>query len=354
MKKIAILNDTHTGIRNSSDVFLNNAEKFYTDVFFPYLMENGIRHIVHLGDYFDNRKHINFRALNRNRGHFLSVLREHGITMDIICGNHDTFYKDTNDLNSLKELLGHYMNEVNIIHKPTVMRYGNMSMGLVPWITQENEKKSLDFLANADCDWIGGHFDIIGFEMLKGVECDHGLDRETFSRFEKVLSGHFHTKSEQGNITYLGSQLEFTWSDAHDDKFFHVIDTDTRHMTAIHNPHTLYHKISFDSSVRDYGDYDVTQLDNKFVKVQVIKKTDQAMLDNFVERIGNRPILDLKVAERFDEFSGSSVSDDEVSIDDTATLVNSYIDSVDTELDKAKIKDRMNSLMVEAQVSDFA
>ena len=118
MKKIAILNDTHTGIRNSSDVFLNNAEKFYTDVFFPYLMENGIRHIVHLGDYFDNRKHINFRALNRNRGHFLSVLREHGITMDIICGNHDTFYKDTNDLNSLKELLGHYMNEVNIIHKP--------------------------------------------------------------------------------------------------------------------------------------------------------------------------------------------------------------------------------------------
>jgi len=214
--KLCILNDTHCGTRNSSDIFLDNAEKFYSDVLFPYLLEHNIKHIVHLGDYYDNRKFINFRALNRNRNHFLKPLRENGITMDIICGNHDTYYKNTNELNSLKELLGHYMNEVNILHEPTVMDYDGFKMGLVPWISADNESASLDFIANAKCDWLGGHFDIEGYEMMKGRKCEHGLKPAIFKRFEKVLSGHFHTKSMQGNIEYLGSQMEFFWNDAHD------------------------------------------------------------------------------------------------------------------------------------------
>ena len=113
--KIALLNDTHCGIRNSSDIFIDYQEKFYTDVFFPYLLENDIKHIIHLGDYYEHRRFINFKALSANRKHFLDKLREYGITMDIIPGNHDVYYKNTNDLNSLKELLGHYMNEVTII-----------------------------------------------------------------------------------------------------------------------------------------------------------------------------------------------------------------------------------------------
>ena len=172
--KIAILNDTHCGIRNSSDIFLDNAEKFFTDVFFPYLMENGISHIVHLGDYFDNRKFINFRALNRNRQFFLAKLREHKITMDIICGNHDTFYKNTNELNSLKELLGHYMNEIHIIHQPTVMDYDGLKMALLPWICPENEKESLDFIRNCKADVLGGHLELDGFDMMKGIPNTHG------------------------------------------------------------------------------------------------------------------------------------------------------------------------------------
>ena len=118
--KIAILNDTHAGIRNSSDIFMDYQEKFYRDVFFPYLRENGITQILHLGDYYDNRKTVNFKALGHNRKIFLEKLREYGITMDIIPGNHDVYYKNTNELNALKELQGHYMNEVNLVMEPTV------------------------------------------------------------------------------------------------------------------------------------------------------------------------------------------------------------------------------------------
>jgi len=351
---IAILNDTHAGIRNSSDIFIDNAEKFYSDVFFPYCVEHSISHVLHLGDYYDNRKFINFRALHRNRHHYLKPLRENGMTMDIIRGNHDTYYKNTGELNSLKELLGHYMNEVNIIHEPTVMEYGSMKMGLVPWIDKENEDRSLEFLKNAKCDWIGGHFEIAGYEMFRGQRAPHGLDRNTFKRFEKVLSGHFHTKSEQDNIMYLGSQMEFFWNDAHDNKYFHVLDTETREITAIRNPHTLYHRIYYDDTNENYDDYDLPQVDGKFVKIVVKNKNDLFTFDKFVDRIQNRAIHELKIAENFNEFLGDNVEDEGVSVEDTTVLLDSYVDAVDTELDKDRIKKEMHELMTEAQALEIA
>ena len=283
--KVAIINDTHCGTRNSSDIFLDNAEKFYSDVFFPYLLENDIRHIIHLGDFFDNRKFINFKCLNRIRSCFLKPLRQYGITMDIIRGNHDVFYKNTGELNSLKELLGHYMNEVHIIHDPTVMDYDGLQMALVPWIDADNEERSIKFIKECKADIMAGHFDIIGYEMMKGIKCEHGLDRSLFKRFEAVYSGHFHTKSTQDNITYLGSQMEFFWNDAHDNKYFHILDTSTRELEAIRNPHTLHHRIRYDDSTTDYMEYDLSQVDNKFVKIVVINRKNQFTFDRFVDRI---------------------------------------------------------------------
>ena len=352
--KIAILNDTHCGIRNSSDIFLDNAEKFFTDVFFPHLMENGISHIVHLGDYFDNRKFINFRALNRNRQFFLAKLREYKITMDIICGNHDTFFKNTNELNSLKELLGHYMNEIHIIHQPTVMDYDGLKMALLPWICPENEKESLDFIRNCKADVLGGHLELDGFDMMKGIPNTHGMDPSLFSRFESVYSGHFHTKSTQGNITYLGSQLEFTWSDAHDNKYFHILDTNTRELTEVRNPHTIFHRIHYDDTQLNFDDYDIKQVDNKFVKIVVINKTDLFTFDRFVDRIQNRPIHELKIAENFAEFLGDAVEDEGISVEETTELLDSYIDNVETDLSKDRLKSNMRDLFTEANALEIA
>ena len=351
--KVAILNDTHCGIRNSSNLFLDNAEKFFSDVFFPYLLANNISHIVHLGDFYDNRKFVNFNALSRCRNYFLKPLRENKMTMDIICGNHDTYYKNTNELNSLKELLGHYMNEVHIVHEPTVMDYDGLKMALVPWICAENEERTIKFIKNCKADIVGGHFDIIGYEMMKGIRCEHGLDRSLFERFEAVYSGHFHTKSSQDNIHYLGSQLEFFWNDAHDNKYFHILDTDTRELTPVRNPHTLFHRIRYDDLSTDYMDYDLSQVEGKFVKIVVINKKNQFTFDRFVDRIQNRTIHDLKIQETFDEFIGSNV-DDKVSVEDTAELLNNYIDGVETELSKDRIKKEMQNLMTEAQSLEIA
>lgn len=352
--KFAILNDTHCGVRNSSDIFLDNAELFYNDIFFPYLEKENITHILHLGDYYDNRKFINFRALHRNRKMFLEELRARHLTMDIMCGNHDTYYKNTNELNSLKELLGHYMEEVHIIHEPTEMKYGETLWGLVPWIAPDNEQQSLNFLKTTKATHIGGHFELNGFEVMKGVEMQHGMETDSLDRFDLVVSGHFHTKSSKNNINYLGTQMEFFWNDAGDPKHFHVFDTETKQLTSIRNPHILFEKIYYDDTVNDYQDFNFSQLDNKFVKIIVMNKSDLFMFDRFVDKIQSRKIHELKIAENFNEFIGDNVEDESISLEDTNSLLNSYIDAADTDLDKDRIKTEMNSLMIEAQALEIA
>lgn len=348
------MNDTHAGIRNSSEIFINYQEKFYSDVFFPYLKEHGIKQILHLGDYYDNRKFINFKAQNANRQMFLNVLKAEGIHMDIIPGNHDVFYKNTNELCALKELLGYYTSNVNIVMKPKVMDYDGCKIALVPWINSANYAESIKFIQSCGASILGAHLELVGFDMMKGMPNPHGMTTEVFERFEMVLSGHFHTKSSKGNIHYLGGQMEFTWADCQDPKYFHIFDTETRELTPVRNPHTMFEKIVYNDVEIDYNSgYSLENLDNKFVKIIVAKKTDPFMFDKFVDKVNQFEIHELKIAETFEEFVGENVNDDSISVEDTTQLLDSYVDAVETDLDKDKIKGLMRNLYVEASTLDI-
>ena len=109
--KIALLNDTHAGVRGDMEAMAKYQGRFYEEIFFPYLKEHNIDHIIHLGDYFDRRKYVNFATLKANREHFIEPLIKNDISMDLIIGNHDTYYKSTNDVNAPQLLL---FNEANI------------------------------------------------------------------------------------------------------------------------------------------------------------------------------------------------------------------------------------------------
>jgi len=355
--KVAILNDTHTGVRNSSEIFMDYQEKFYRDVFFPYLEEHGIKKILHLGDYYENRTSINFKALNHNRRIFLDVLRDRGIHMDIIPGNHDVYYKNTNKLNALKELLGHYMNEVRIIEKPEVIQYGSLNVALIPWINPENEEKTMQFIKNCTAEVIAAHLELAGFEMQKGVKSVGGMSANAFSKFEAVLSGHYHTKSKNDNIHYLGSQMQFFWGDCDDRKYFHVLDTETRELEAIENPHTIFTKLYYDDTgenAHKLVTQNLSKLDNNFVKLIVVNKSNPVEFEKFVDRINSRKIFGLQIAETFQDFTGSNVDDENISVDNTEKLLYTYIDAVDTDLDKDRIKNQVHELMVEAQTLEIA
>ena len=135
--KIALLNDTHCGVRGDMEAMSDYQGRFYNEVFFPYLDENDINHIIHLGDYFDRRKYINFSSMKANIKHFIDPMNERGITMDLILGNHDTYYKNTNEVNA-PELLLYNQPNVNVIVEHEVKEYDGFNIALSPWINPEN------------------------------------------------------------------------------------------------------------------------------------------------------------------------------------------------------------------------
>lgn len=350
--KIAILNDTHCGARNASDIFLDHFAKFYSNVFFPYCKQNEIVQIIHLGDYYDHRKYINFKALNHNRKTFLEPMRDLGMSMDIIPGNHDVAYKNTNDLCSLKELLGFFVENVNIVMEPRVMDYAGCKIALLPWINPENQAASMRFVETCGASILGGHLELDGFDMMPGVPSHGGMDPKLFGRFEQVWSGHYHTKSQKGNVHYLGTQFEMTWADVNDPKYFHVFDTDTRELTKVINPYVLFEKVIYDdsSTTNDPDEIDTSFANNKFVKVVVTHKKDFFKFDRFIDRIQKRNPIELKIAENYDEFSGEAVTADMIdAITDTSTLMETYVDAVDTDLNKDMIKSKLRELYTEAQ-----
>ena len=209
--KIALITDTHFGARNDNPAYANYFFKFYNNVFFPYLKEHNIKTCIHLGDIVDRRKFINFKTSHDFRHKFMRRLWEEKIDTHIIVGNHDTYYKNTNEVNAVDELLTTYdgINEPFIYSDPKVVEIGGMRMLFLPWVNSSNEEKTRTMLEQESADIVLGHLEIKGFEMHNNMKSVTGLDKKLFRRFEKVLSGHFHKKSDDGQIYYLGCPYEF-------------------------------------------------------------------------------------------------------------------------------------------------
>jgi DNA repair exonuclease SbcCD nuclease subunit len=352
--KIVILNDTHAGVRNGSDIFLNEAERFYSKVLFPYMEKNQIKRIIHLGDYYDHRKFINFKVISRDKEMFLSQLEKYEVTMDIIPGNHDVYYKNTNSLCSLKEILQSFSSRVNVHMNPVTLEYDSFKIGLVPWISPENEMECMNYIASSDASVLMGHFNFGGFQMMKGGSVSHGLDTSIVSKYEMVLSGHFHTKSSKDNVFYLGTQYQTMWSDCNDSKFFHVFDTETRELTSVANTNVIFHRIVYDDTdaMKDMNwlsRFDFSYVKDSFVKIVVRNKGNPIIFDKFVEKIQREVPFEIKIVESFSEFTSTEVSDNLVSLEDTGKLLNTYIEAVQTDLDKEKLKKRLQELYVESQ-----
>ena len=251
MSKIIILGDTHFGVRGDSLEFHKYYRKFYDEVFFPYLIENNIKTIFQLGDLFDRRKFINFNSLYLSRGYFFNKLKEHNITMHTLLGNHDVAYKNTLEVNSSSLLLDGYK-EVNVIDEFQTLEVEGTKIDIVPWICDDNEKEIFESMKTSGADICFGHFEIDGFEMDRGNVHQGGLDRKTLSKYDIVLSGHFHHMSSADNITYVGTPYEMTWSDYNDPRGFHVFDTSTRELEFVRNPHRMFHKVYYDDAEQDF------------------------------------------------------------------------------------------------------
>ena len=350
--KIALITDTHWGVRNDSLIMHNQMKRFLDDIFFPSLIENNIDTVVHLGDLVDRRKYINYLTAKRLRDDFLNPIWEKGITMHIIAGNHDTFYKNTNEVNSLKELVSGKYDNVHIWDQlPINWNFGGTNILLLPWICDENRDATLEAIKNSKSPIVMGHLELNGYEMYRGHISDHGDDPKIFDKFDLVCSGHYHTRSNSSNIFYLGTPAQYTWSDYNDDKGFHILDTETRALTFIQNPYTCFKKFFYDDLNKQMDEvllFDANEFKDCYVKVVVKNKINPYWFDLVIDRLEKSGAADLQVVE--DHFNLDLEADSDIvnEAEDTMSIVRKFIGSMNINTDKKRVETIIQNLYIEA------
>ena len=344
--KVAIITDQHFGARNDSIAFLDFFEKFYDDTFFPTIDAAGIEHLLILGDTFDRRKYVNFYALDRAKKMFFDKLEDRGITVYMLAGNHDTYFKNTNDVNSPDLLLREY-NNITVIDRPTEITIGESNIAMIPWICPDNYGECVNTINNTSAEVCMGHFEIAGFAMYRGMESHEGLSKDLFKKFDMVFSGHYHHRSDDGHIYYLGNPYELTWQDYNDPRGFHLFDVSTRELEFVRNPHSMFQRVEYDDSLIDPSTADYGYLNNKYVKIVVLNKNDLYKFDKFVTKVYNVNPYEVKIIEDFSEFNEGEIASD-INLEDTLDVLSNYIDSIETDVDKDKVKTFMKGLYAEA------
>jgi DNA repair exonuclease SbcCD nuclease subunit len=349
--KIALITDTHWGVRNDHVAFMDNSKKFLDEIFFPYTKENSINTVIHLGDLVDRRKYINIHTARRLREDFLDPLVSGGYNVHFIAGNHDTFYKNTNMVNALRELVvGKYDFKVHD-QLPMEWNFDGTNVLMLPWICDENREASLHAIRNTRAQIVMGHLELQGFEMFRGSIVSHGDDPSLFDRFDLVMSGHYHHRSSRGNIHYLGSHAEFTWSDYSDPRGFHIFDTETRVLTFVENPYRMFRKVWYNDTDAAFlnMDVDYSQYKNSMLKVIVTNKSNPIWFDKFIENIEGENPIEMQIVEDHLNLALEEDSDIVNEAESTLDIFKKYIEGVESKtVNKEKLEKKIVELYTEA------
>ena len=342
--KIAIITDQHLDGRKGSLAFWNYFQRFYDEIFFPTLEREGITTVFDLGDTFDNRKSMDYNTFARVKANYFDRLE--GIDVHMILGNHTTYYKNTNKINSPELLLEHLSN-FHLYKSVTELKLGGKKFLMLPWINAGNSEESMKAIEESDASIVCGHLELNGFEVTPGMKFDHGgLEPSVFKKYDRVWSGHFHHRSKRGNIQYLGNPYQMFWNDYKDQRGFHIYDTDTDKLRYIKNPFEIFQKVFYNDLENDYSNVSTDHCKDSFVKVIVEEKRDYTQFENFVEKIYREGAYDVKIVETL--VDTEAVDDVDLNIKDTLTLLGEYIDEIELSVDKTDLKKLMQSLYIES------
>ena len=342
--KIAIITDQHFGARKGSKDFHAYFKKFYDNVFFPYLEEHKIDTVIDMGDTFDNRRSIDLWSIDWAKETYFDRLQEMGTTLHSVVGNHTAYYKDTNEVNTIDLLLKEYKN-ITTYSETTSIEVGGLNILLVPWINEENKEASLGLIKASQAPVAMGHLELNGFVATAGHVMDHGMDMDPFKKFKKVYSGHYHTRSNVGNIYYLGNPYEMFWNDVNDEnRGFHLFDTETLEHTPVNNPYRLHHILYYDD--HDHQLFDARQLSGKIVKLVVRNKNNQVQFEKFVDKLYNSDVSELKIVENFSLHESEDF--ESLESEDTISILNRYIEESEIDIDKSQIQKIMQDIYQEA------
>lgn len=341
--KVCCFSDTHFGYKKNSKLFHDYFKHFYDNVFFPTLDKQGIDTVIHMGDVFDSRQGIDFSALSWSKNNIFDPLNQRNIDVHLIVGNHDSYYKNTNQINSLDLLLREYKN-IKVYSEPTETQLDKLGVLMVPWINSENEEQTMSMISQTKCPVVMGHLELNGFVPHKGHVMDEGRDSSPFNRFQKVFSGHYHTRSDNGKIFYIGNPYEMIFSDMNDDRGFIIFDTETLEHEYLNNPYKMHYSIYYEDN--PHSELNPDLYENKILKVIVRKKNNIGNFDAYLSKLYKANIAEIKIVES--NLDDSIEIDESLESEDTMTLLQKFIDDGSVSLNKDILKNIINDIHREA------
>lgn len=230
MKRL-IVGDLHFGVNEKNESYLDYQDKslkWIRDVSNEYNLKCDF-----LGDFFDNPTQITLISMKRALTFINSI---YGLG-NVIIGNHDCYYKNTNDVNSPSLLFQSYDKDPsnNILY--------------LDWINKENLDITLSTIKKSKLKYCLGHLELEGFLLQKDIYSKEGsIDIKKLKKFDLVISGHYHKHSKKGNVIYLGTPFEVNFSDTNESKYIMILDDETGEYELIQNPYSYFVKIDINSN----------------------------------------------------------------------------------------------------------
>jgi len=207
-KKAAIFTDIHFGLKSNSQLHNEDCLNFVKWATAKAKAE-GCEICLFLGDWHNNRASLNIVTLNYS----LRALEHMNANFDrvyFIPGNHDLYYRDKRDIQSVE--WARHLPNVEICND----WFSSGGVVIAPWLVGDDHKR----ITKLTGKYMFGHFELPHFYMNAMVQMpDHGeIKNEHFGNFEQVFTGHFHKRQQRQNITYIGNCFPHNYADAGDDE----------------------------------------------------------------------------------------------------------------------------------------
>jgi len=310
---------------SNDDMFLNSKiQQFFDSELFPYILDNKIEMVVHLGDLFDRKRGPSSLAFQMASESIVDFLRRYkALCMWYqIVGNHDIYYNNMNVVNAPKNLF-RGVDRVEIIEDTLYLK--SLGVVLCGWNAKPSEKAKYLF----------GHFVIKGFEYQKGVINMSGDEVSEYENWKYVFSGHFHRKNRIDNVIYVGSNCELRFGEEDVEHGFYILDTDMGKLDFVESNIKIFQKLYYDESGRiTYDDIDVK---DKIVKVVAKDCKDMRAFDSFCDSLMKAGAIEIRQSTVESELKEIFSDVDFENIENITSFAKAYIDELGGGFKKDKL-----------------
>lgn len=206
-RKAVVFTDIHWGLKNNSAEHNDDCWNFIlwmTETALTW----GADTCIFLGDWHHSRHNLHIRTMNYSLK-AMEFLANKFKNFFFLPGNHDLFYKEKRDLNSIQ--WARNIKNVTMVNEITTIE----DVSFCPWLVGDEHKE----IKNIKSRYMFGHFELPHFIMNADVtmpDHGHGPKREDFKNQDLVFSGHFHKRQVKDNIVYIGNAFPHNFSDAGD------------------------------------------------------------------------------------------------------------------------------------------